>query len=191
MYLKCKKVDFVYQLNTVELINKFDNTDAYLDHVIKNVLDFSREIYPCYFNDWNSSFSSSDSPLSERFVEEYNGDLLKPKKKLRGFTSIHTIKNEQNELLSYSYLKNQCDLFRIKLNKNLLPYKSHTIFIEYTLQIQNERFTKYGVTNKKDYFLNYWYITPVVFSDSEWKLYSNKNLDDYYTPKSNIKLTYL
>lgn len=142
-----------------------------------------------YFNDWNSSFSSSDSPLSERFVEEYNGDLLKPKKKLRGFTSIHTIKNEQNELLSYSYLKNQCDLFRIKLNKNLLPYKSHTIFIEYTLQIQNERFTKYGVTNKKDYFLNYWYITPVVFSDSEWKLYSNKNLDDYYTPKSNIKLT--
>jgi len=54
VYLKCKKVDFVYQLNTVELINKFDNTDAYLDHVIKNVLDFSREIYPCYFNDWNS-----------------------------------------------------------------------------------------------------------------------------------------
>jgi len=54
VYLKCKKVDFVYQLNTVELINKFDNTDAYLDYVIKNVLDFSREIYPCYFNDWNS-----------------------------------------------------------------------------------------------------------------------------------------
>ena len=82
-----------------------------------------------YFNDWNSSFSNSDSPLSKRFVEEYNGDLLNPKKKYRGFTYIHTIENEQNEPLSYSYLKNQCDLFKVKLNKNLLPHESETIYI--------------------------------------------------------------
>ena len=142
-----------------------------------------------YFNDWNSSFSSSDSPLSERFIEEYNGDLLNPKKKYRGFTYIHTIENEQNEPLSYSYLKNQCDLFKVKLNKNLLPHESETIYIEYTLQIPSDRFTKYGVTAEKDYFLNYWYVTPAIYSDSEWKLYSNKNLDDYYTPESNIKIT--
>ena len=34
-----------------------------------------------YFNDWSSSFSSPDSPLSQRFVEEYNGSLLNPKQK--------------------------------------------------------------------------------------------------------------
>ena len=34
-----------------------------------------------YFNDWGSSFSNPDSPLSKRFVEEYDGSLLNPRKK--------------------------------------------------------------------------------------------------------------
>ena len=142
-----------------------------------------------YFNDWSSSFSSPDSPLSQRFVEEYNGSLLNPKQKYRGFTSIQSVKNEQKTNLSYSYLENQSDLFKIQLDTTLLPYKSTSIFIEYTIQIQSDRFTGYGVTNKKDYLLNYWYITPAVYENSDWKLYSNKNLDDYYTPRSELKLT--
>ena len=54
VYLKCRKVDFHYFLNTKELINKFDNTDAYLDYVINNATAFSRAVYPCHFNDWHS-----------------------------------------------------------------------------------------------------------------------------------------
>ena len=158
-----------------QTINYYNNSDSSL-----SVL---------YFNDWSSSFSSPDSPLSERFVEEYNGALLNPKQKYRGFTSIHSVKNKQNDSLSYSYLENQCDLFKIKLDNILLPYKTTSVIIEYTIQIQSDRFTKYGVTNEKDYFLNYWHITPAVYTGTEWKLYSNKNLDDYYTPKSNIKLS--
>ena len=142
-----------------------------------------------YFNDWGSSFSNPDSPLSKRFVEEYDGSLLNPRKKNRGFTTIHSVENEKQKALSYSYIENQCDLFKIELTTGLLPFTSTTIFIEYTLQIQSDRFNKYGVTKKGDYFLNYWYITPAVFEDSEWKLFSNKNLDDYYTPKSKLKLT--
>jgi len=142
-----------------------------------------------YFNDWGSSFSNPDSPLSKRFVEEYDGSLLNPRKKNRGFTTIHSVENEKQKALSYSYIENQCDLFKIELTTDLLPFTSTTIFIEYTLQIQSDRFTKYGVTKKGDYFLNYWYITPAVFEDSEWKLFSNKNLDDYYTPKYKLKLT--
>ena len=74
-----------------------------------------------YFNDWSSSFSSPDSPLSQRFVEEYNGSLLNPKQKHRGFTSIQSVKNEQKTNLSYSYLENQSDLFKIQLDTTLLP----------------------------------------------------------------------
>jgi len=142
-----------------------------------------------YFNDWGSSFSNPDSPLSKRFVEEYDGSLLNPRKKNRGFTTIHSVENEKQKALSYSYIENQCDLFKIELTTGLLPFTSTTIFIEYTLQIQSDRFNKYGVTKKGDYFLNYWYITPAIFENSEWKLFSNKNLDDYYTPKSKLKLT--
>ena len=142
-----------------------------------------------YFNDWGSSFSNPDSPLSKRFVEEYNGSLLNPRQKNRGLTTIHSVENENHKRLSYSYLENECDLFKIKLDADLLPFTSTSLYIEYTLQIQSDRFTKYGVTNKGDYFLNYWYLTPAVYENSEWKLYSNKNLDDYYTPKSKLKLT--
>ena len=163
--------------NTITIKQKityYNNSDASLSEL--------------YFNDWSSSFSSPDSPLSERFVEEYDGSLLNPKQKQRGFTIIHSVKNEYESNLAFSYLENQCDLFKIKLDAALLPHTSTILIIEYTLQIQSDRFTNYGVTNKKDYFLNYWYITPAVYENLEWKLYSNKNLDDYYTPKSNIKL---
>ena len=142
-----------------------------------------------FFNDWGSSFSNPDSPLSKRFVEEYNGSLLNPRQKNRGFTKIHSVENRDHKALSYSYLENQCDIFKIKLSSDLLPFTSTNLYIEYTLQIQSDRFTKYGITNNGDYFLNYWYLTPAVYENSEWKLYSNKNLDDYYTPKSKLKLT--
>ena len=109
-----------------------------------------------------SRVGSSAQTKAMKIVEEYNGSLLNPKQKHRGFTSIQSVKNEQKTNLSYSYLENQSDLFKIQLDTTLLPYKSTSIFIEYTLQIQSDRFTGYGVTNKKDYLLNYWYITPAV-----------------------------
>ena len=108
-----------------------------------------------FFNDWGSSFSNPDSPLSKRFVEEYNGSLLNPRQKNRGFTKIHSVENRDHKALSYSYLENQCDIFKIKLSSDLLPFTSTNLYIEYTLQIQSDRFTKYGITNNGDYFLNY------------------------------------
>ena len=52
VYLKCKQVEFVYFLNSVQLINKFPHTDAYLEYVLTNIVAFSREIYPSLFDDW-------------------------------------------------------------------------------------------------------------------------------------------
>ena len=54
IYLKCRQVEFYHWLNTQELIDKFPNTDAYLDYVIKNATDFSRAVHPCHFNDWHT-----------------------------------------------------------------------------------------------------------------------------------------
>lgn len=52
VYLKCKKVDFVYLLNSHELINKFPHKDLYLKYVLDNIVDFSSAIYPSCFDDW-------------------------------------------------------------------------------------------------------------------------------------------
>ena len=32
-------------------------------------------------------------------------------------------------------------------------------------------------------------MSPAVYENSQWKLYSNKNIEDYYTPPSSINLS--
>ena len=142
-----------------------------------------------YFNDWTSSFSSPTTPLANRFVEEFNNALLSVKAKDRGYTKINKIQNSNGDNIGYTYLENQPDIFKVTLEKNLLPNNSITLHFEYTLQIQSDRFTGYGVTKNGDFNLKYWYFSPAVYENSEWKLYSNKNIEDYYTPQSNITLS--
>ncbi|MDB9954514.1 metalloprotease, partial [Flavobacteriaceae bacterium] len=142
-----------------------------------------------YFNDWTSSYSSPTTPLANRFVEEFNNALLSVKPKDRGFTEITKIQNSSGNNIDYSYLENQSDLFKVTLETALLPNTSTTLHFEYTLQIQNDRFTGYGVTKDGDFNLKYWYFSPGVYENSQWKLYSNKNIEDYYTPQSNITLS--
>jgi len=141
-----------------------------------------------YFNDWTSSFSSPTTPLAERFIEEFNSALLAVKSKDRGYTKITSIQNSKNDSLDYSYLQKHPDLFKVKLDTVLQPNAVTTLFFEYTLQIQNDKFTGYGVNNDGEFNLKYWYFTPAVYEDSQWKLYSNKNIEDYYTPPSSINL---
>ena len=141
-----------------------------------------------YFNDWTSSFSSPTTPLANRFVEEFNNDLLSVKPKDRGFTEITKIKNSNGIIIDYLYPENHPDIFKVKLETALLPNTTTTLHFEYTLQIQNNRFTGFGVTKNGDYYLNYWYFSPAVYENSQWKLYSNKNIEDYYTPPSSVNL---
>ena len=141
-----------------------------------------------YFNDWTSSYSNPTTPLANRFVEEFNNALLSVKPKDRGHTTITEIQNSDGTSMEYFYLENHPDIFKVRLENELLPLTSIVLHFEYTIQIQNDRFTGYGVTKEGDFNLNYWYISPAVYENSEWKLFSNKNTQDYYTPQSNIEL---
>ncbi len=55
------------------------------------------------------------------------------------------------------------------------------------MQIPNDKFTTYGVTNTGDLNLRYWYITPVIY-DGKWIYYSNKDLDDLYIAPADVNL---
>ncbi|WP_157498048.1 metalloprotease [Formosa sp. Hel1_33_131] len=142
-----------------------------------------------YFNDWTSSYSSPTTPLAKRFIEEFDNALLSVKPKDRGFTEITAIQNSAGNSIDYNYLENQPDIFKVTLENELLPNTSTTLHFEYTLQIQSDRFTGYGVTKDGDFNLKYWYFSPAVYEHSEWKLYSNKNIQDYYTPESSIDIS--
>lgn len=143
-----------------------------------------------YLNDWSNSYSTKKTPLADRFAEEYKNTFHFAKKNDRGFTKITTIL-QNNDSVSFKRLEKQPDVIKVELKTPLAPNTSYTLELQYTIQVPKDKFTRYGITNKKELRLRYWYITPAVF-DGEWQYYSNKNLDDLFVPKAdlNLNLTY-
>lgn len=140
-----------------------------------------------YLNDWNNSYSTKTTPLAKRFEEEYNTKFHLAKNEERGYTIVTSIKNKHDEILEYKNLKAHPDIIKVVLKSSLQPGDYYKLSLNYILVIPDASFTDYGFTKSKDFELKYWYITPTVY-DGEWHYYSNKNLDDLYTPKSDISL---
>ena len=140
-----------------------------------------------YLNDWSNSFSTKKTPLAKRFAEQYKTTFHFAKNEERGYTSITTLKNEDGSELFYQRLKNQPDVIKIVLKKPIKKDEIYQLYINYTIQLPSSKFTDYGVTNKKDYKLKYWYITPAVY-DGNWHYYSNKNLNDLFVSPADINL---
>src|SRR5690606_3371759 len=51
----------------------------------------------------------------------------------------------------------------------------------------DDKFTRFGYSRNGNYKLNYWFIAPAVF-DGTWKVYSNKDLDDFFMPPSEFEI---
>lgn len=114
-----------------------------------------------YLHNWANSFRDRNTPLSKRFIKDYNKNLyFAPAHKL-GFTSIKnlTVDFENSE---FNEVKNQADILKINLKKPLHQNKSTKINITYTVKIPSAEFTGYGKT-KDGYHLRFWYITPAVY----------------------------
>lgn len=140
-----------------------------------------------YLTDWSHSYSAKNTPLAERFAEEFKNTFHFAKEEDRGFTTINSI-TENNAELNFSRLEKSPDVIKVVLKKPLLPNKSYSLNLNYTIQVPNDKFTRYGITNNGDYNLRYWYITPAIFN-GKWQYFSNKNLDDAFVPKANISIT--
>ncbi|AXT20478.1 metalloprotease [Flavobacteriaceae bacterium AU392] len=140
-----------------------------------------------YLNDWNHSFSHKKTPLGDRFEEEFSSAFRFAKDRERGFTHILSIRDKDNNSLSFERLKDHPDVIKVILSNPITANKSYTLHLSYNLQIPRDKFTRYGVTSDNDYFLKYWYISPSVYNKN-WQYYSNKNLDDLFHPKADISL---
>jgi hypothetical protein len=140
-----------------------------------------------YLNDWSNSYSTKNTPLANRFSEEYIDKFHFTKNGDRGYTAITALTNNNNTNLIFDRLALQPDVIKVQLAQPLFPNNSYLLKLIYTIQIPKDKFTRYGVTSLQDYSLKYWYITPAVYNGS-WHFYSNKNLDDIYVPKADINL---
>ena len=155
--------------------------------IYKNETDDS--INEIFLHDWNNSYSSKSTPLAKRFEEEFSTKFHLAKSEQRGFTLITNITdNRDNSNLNFEHLEKHPDVLKVNLLEPLIPGESYNINLSYILVLPDATFTDYGITKNRDFELKYWYITPAVY-DGQWHYYSNKNLDDLFVPKSDIKIT--
>ena len=130
--------------------------------------------------DWNNSFISKNTALAKSFAEEYNNKIHFAKEKERGFTAISSVKDGNNNELDYYRLNGHEDIIVVKLDS-----LDTTIKIKYAIKVPSSKFTGFGYTNSKDYYLQYWHLVPALNLDN-WTYYSNKNLNDIPSSKYNI-----
>lgn len=165
-------------------------------NVHKNEIKISQEItyfntsndtlQEIYLNDWSNSYSTKNTPLAKRFAEEFKTEFHFAKNEDRGFTVITSLKQNSTDV-KFERVKDQIDVVKVELNKPLMPNESYTLNLNYVVQIPNDKFTRYGIATDGNYNLRYWYITPAIYN-GEWQYSSNKDIDDMFTPKSDIRL---
>lgn len=141
-----------------------------------------------YLYDWNQAYSGKNTPLAKRFAEDFNKSLHLAKEKDRGYTEILSLVDKNFGNLSWERTK-PTDIIKVQLNYPIYPNQHAAFSLTYTVKLPKSNFTDYGFTDEGNFNLRYWYITPAVY-DGEWKLYSNKNLDDLYSLSSDCEVDF-
>lgn len=142
-----------------------------------------------YLTDWAHSFSNKQTPLAKRFDENYEKKFHLAKQEDRGSTEIKSILSN-GIALNYKRPENHPDILKITPNTPIAPGQSYTIRLSYDVILPDAKFTRYGVTRVTDYNLRFWFVTPTPFVNGSWVYYSNKNLDDRFFPKSDIRINF-
>ncbi|UJH91264.1 metalloprotease [Antarcticibacterium sp. 1MA-6-2] len=140
-----------------------------------------------YLNDWANSFKDKSTPLARRFAEDYLRRFHFAKEEERGFTKIYSITNKNVQNYTWDRPEGAPDIIRIFLEEPLNPGEKVYLNLLYRVKIPSEKFTRYGYDDLGNFKLKYWYITPAVFN-GDWKIYSDRNIGDQYTPPADIKI---
>ncbi|MGB0895757.1 MAG: metalloprotease [Flavobacteriaceae bacterium] len=173
--------------NTITVNAKFnpENNTIVVAQQITITNTSSKVLDSVFLYDWNNSYANRDTELAKRFADEFSGKLHFAKDHDKGATHISSILSEQHEL---QYSRKTSDVIAINLHRKLKPNDRISLQLDYTLQLPSDKFTRFGISSKKNVKLKEWYLIPAKLTD-DWVYYSNKDLDDLYFPNSNINLT--
>lgn len=138
-----------------------------------------------YLYDWNHAYSSTSTPLGQRFSDEFVRSFYYAEDKDRSFTTLHSLRANGQEI-PYTRMSNQADIIQVDLRA--LKGQKLTLELDYTLKFPHARFGRYGYADSNLYYLNHFLVRPAKTIDNQPVLYSNENLDDArYAP---IDLTF-
>ena len=140
-----------------------------------------------YFNDWSHSYSSSKSPLAQRFAEEYDRRFYLGSKTKRGETRDLniTIKGKKTD---WYRADNQIDIIKITLDEILEPGDQINISLTYTIVLPDASFTGYGRISEEEYFLKNCFIQLAPHISGNWITNSNLDLEEISTLPSNFSI---
>lgn len=145
----------------------------------------SDTLYEIYLHDWLNAFSSKSTPLARRFSQNYFRRFHFSSEDERGYTEINSIKTPGADSLEWYRPRISPDLVKINLEDPLFPGEKATFQLDYKIKIPSDDFTRFGYSENGNYRLRYWFLTPGVY-EKGWKVYSNKNLNDLFTPPMDL-----
>lgn len=178
--------------HTNEIIAKIDTENKWVN--IQQTFTYQNNtpdtLDVLYFNDWNHAYASKNTPLAKRFSEEYKKSLHLATNADRGATKLIGLIDTDYEKLDWERLATY-DLLKITLNKPIQPYESVKYIFTYTVKLPSSKFTGYGFNTKDEFYLRDWYLSPAVYKNGEWLLYSNKDLQDLYTGITNTIINFV
>ena len=144
-------------------------------------------LHALYFNDWSHAYSSSKSPLAQRFAEEYDRRFYLGSKTKRGETRDLniTIKGKKTD---WYRADNQIDIIKITLDEILEPGDQINISLTYTIVLPDASFTGYGRISEEEYFLKNCFIQLAPHISGNWITNSNLDLEEISTLPSNFSI---
>ena len=111
-------------------------------------------------NDWNNAYSNKNTPLGDRFSDEFVRSFHLASEKERGNTNTITIIDDTKSLLSWSRPNGFPDLVEFQLKNKLLPGQKASFVLSYFVKIPDEKFTNYGFDSEGNITLKNWFLTP-------------------------------
>ena len=128
--------------------------------------------------DWNHAYSSTESPLAKRLVEEYNRSFYLSKKSKRGKTIIESITVNGKEV-NWNRLIEKLDQIRIELPRPLEANQALQIALKYRLKLPDSKFTGYGKMTNQSFALENTFLRIARRNKGHWVLISHLDLEDH------------
>jgi len=141
-------------------------------------------------NDWNNAYSDKNTPLANRFSDEFVRSFHLASEKERGKTKNITFIDENKSILSWNRSENKPDIVEIQLNNSLLPHQQTKLIISYIVKLPSDKFTKYGYSDNGNFYLKNWFLTPARYENHQFIKNSNVNLDDINNGLSNFEIKF-
>jgi len=156
---------------------KTDEKTLVVSQKIKLTNNTSEGLIDFFFNDWSHAYSSSKSPLAQRLAEEYDRRFYLGIKSKRGKTFGLKISINRKEI-EWKRIDNQIDIIKISLDKILEIGETIEIFLQYSLELPDARYTGYGKISENEYFLKNCFIQLAPYINGEWIKNSNLDLEE-------------